>query len=705
MMYPITVRWFIILLGILVAGSSRQPVLGESTGFQPFTADAWGAVGLLGGPIEGLVGTNGRYSPRGDRLTIEIDLRDDTTGQIYTPDRVEMSLDSDELPIVTTRWRVGENVRLTQTIFATNLSGDPIDGSSAARAVVVNQILGEIDATTHSWSLLVRVPGALTTEQWAGTDRGTALVANQRGQPAGDTIVYPGVLRSDHPAVTLQLLSPMTDSTWRPDPNIDGNALRSHVVAAWQKVLHQTDITITGYPSLAHAWVASQAYLLMAHHGNLFFSGPRAHHAQWVRDAVYISRALDETGHADLVTPMLEKIAASILPSGRVPPIIDADGNAVQPIKSEWDSQGELIVALVHHATMTGDLTWLGRLYPTIQNAVHYQQTLLQQTRRPDLVGTPLYGIFPAGESAEDLIDPTWHHYWDDFWGLAGFQEAAVAARRTGHAEDAPWMEQEERTLRQSIIDGVRMVRSSDGLAYIPNGPEDTHSTAMSRSGTPALWPVLVMDPNDPIIQHSFEAYYQWTVAPYGGAYRHYGNNDWPYAGLSLAHALYRIGRLDYVWTMLQWAMQHQTAPNLYAWAEAVHPGSATFAGGDMPHSWMASELILLVRDMLLHEDGGQIAIGPFPASWIAPGQTVRARDLPTVWGNVSITMTRSIDGNRLHLDLRGNPPDGFRIAIPNPLVARGYRIADGPTHPITGGVFMVPPDTTHVDIDLASNT
>jgi hypothetical protein len=226
----------------------------------------------------------------------------------------------------------------------------------------------------------------------------------------------------------------------------------------------------------------------------------------------------------------------------------------------------------------------------------------------------------------------------------------------------------------------------------------------MARSATPAVWPLSALDGQSTLVQHSFEAYYQWVIAPYGGAYRHYGDNDWPYAGLGLAHAFYNLGMVDHTWKILSWTMAHQTAPHLYAWGEAVDPQNFGLVSGDNPHTWMAAELVLLVRDILIREDGQHLDVGPFPESWLGPGATIAIDHAPTAFGDVSYALTRSGDGHLVRITLAGaTPPAGFQIELPASLQATSLALDGGAAKPATGSRIALPKGTPTTTISLRS--
>jgi hypothetical protein len=143
---------------------------------------------------------------------------------------------------------------------------------------------------------------------------------------------------------------------------------------------------------------------------------------------------------------------------------------------------------------------------------------------------------------------------------------------------------------------------------------------------------------------------------------------------------------------ILEWALSHQTAPNLYAWAEIVRPETSTFSLGDMPHSWMAAELVLLIRDMLAREDGQRIAIGPFPVRWLPAGGAMAISDFPTALGSQSYRIARSADGSTIQLTLTGAPPPGgYAFRPPESLAAQTYAVDGGPSKDATGYAIQIP--------------
>lgn len=691
----------------------RQAIHGRRDANQP----GWSAVGLDGGVVEGLVGIDGGFAAATPGPRFAFWLRDDTTGRLSQPtsSTVSQSLVGGHLPLIRTVWSVDGAV-VDWTVFAQSTGPDPISRLPGDVPLELVQATVTGRRPGGSWTLyVVTLPDTVTGSTYpitrlAATSTSLTingqlmLIATRHADAAGAidqahrdplSLGVPGVpdaptsLVSDYglgmgflgyhvhlapgQTASYSFALPLGDTVLAPERivrlrDLNVGESQNQVAAAWRRRLEHVVISLPDV-RLTDAFYASVAYLLMARGDDSFFSGPTSEHAIWVRDSAYIAAALTRAGQARVVEPVLRLLVSAQLPSGREPPIIEADGSLRRPLKSEWDAEGELIFALVDYARQTHDPAFLRDVYPSIRRAAQFQEEQLAAARQPALAGTPFYGILPPGESAEDLYDATWHHYWDDFWALAGFQQAASAAQMLGYPAEASRLSAEEAALRTDVLNSVVAGAKTDQPPYIPNGPEDINTTAMARSGTPAIWPVEVLDPRSSLVRHSFDVYDERAIQPYGGAYRHYGNDDWPYAGLDLAHAFYRLGMVDRAWQILDWTMSHQSAPNLYAWAEAIDPDRFTVISGDLPHSWMAAELVLFVRDVLVREDGNRLDVGPYPSNWLAPGATVSVDHLPTSLGDAGYTIRRAPNGRTIQITLAGTvPPGGYQINLPNNL-------------------------------------
>jgi hypothetical protein len=99
-------------------------------------------------------------------------------------------------------------------------------------------------------------------------------------------------------------------------------------------------------------------------------------------------------------------------------------------------------------------------------------------------------------------------------------------------------------------------------------------------------------------------------------------------------------------------------------------PRHARFIG-DMPHTWVGTDFVRSVQDMLAWEresDSTLVLCAGVPEKWLGgPGLTVTS--LQTRWGPVSYTLHRKGDAVRLALDSSALrvPPGGIEFAPPLP--------------------------------------
>jgi hypothetical protein len=414
------------------------------------------------------------------------------------------------------------------------------------------------------------------------------------------------------------------------------------ISADWQRQLHATQLALPD-KTLQNAYYASLGYIVADQHAGVIEPGPLLHNRFWVRDAALIGYALERASLSGSVTATAAATLRAIGSNGEVVSVTDASGKPLP--YAELDAAGEAVFGLTEYARYSGDQAFLRQTFPAITQVLRHAMGALDE-----------WGLVPPNLSAEDLGAASQHHYWDDFWLLTGLSDAQWAAQRLDQPAMAAEFARDTTQLRQSLLASISATR----VGYIPDGPEDLDSSAMARGSSVALWPTQVLDPTSPLVLESFDTYYQRLIAPDDGAYHHLFGQWWPYGGLELAHDLLFLGQRDRMQQILTYTLQHQTAPGLFAWAEGVDPRTNGFAEGDMPHAWAAAEVVSLVRDSLLYEDGERLVVGAgVPARW--QGQPFSAHGMPTTWGKADLDV--AADGV---VQVTGiSPPGGVTLDLP----------------------------------------
>jgi hypothetical protein len=151
--------------------------------------------------------------------------------------------------------------------------------------------------------------------------------------------------------------------------------------------------------------------------------------------------------------------------------------------------------------------------------------------------------------------------------------------------------------------------------------------------------------------------------------------------------AFVRLGWRARANELLDWFMMLRRPAGWAHWAEVVdrEPRRTRFLG-DMPHTWVGSDFVRSVLDMLAYERASDtsLVIGAgVPWVWVAEGDGVRVRGLSTSHGPLSFTMQTVAD--TLDVRIAGGPEaprGGFVVRPPGRRPFRSARV-DGRFAPI----------------------
>lgn len=652
---------------------------------------AWTMTGGINMEDESLVSIDGLLAPLPNAPTVEAWIYNGETNTLETGlGRIEFDLVGGNLPIPQWRWQTDNT--LVQNTLLYDHQDDVlrwrlnIENSTNQRLLIVTRPLA-INRTANPITAASMIdPSRL----WINGQ--PFMVADQRPDNAGVAdleMMMAAALQGETPGeaqasclpdgdgaalLTYALDAGTTEFNFAfsldgetfPDMRVNFEERLATERTRWQEATTRTVYTLPD-ERIMESIPASVGYLLIANDPDGPHPGSLAHNAVWVRDAAYTGKALLQNGHADTTQGYMDAIFAGQEADGRVPPI---QGEAVPWLDDEWDSQGQSIFLTVQYYRYTDDLETLEQWYPNIKSAAEFLGELLQINAEAD--DPAIHGILPPSLSAEDLGPGDHHYYWDNFWAIAGLEEAAFAATTLGFEEDAIWMQQTAEDLRAATLNSIEVVMG-ENPPYIPASIEVTTSAAMARGTVPALWPYRVLDPAQPLLERAFKHYFETWFEPNNGAYLHRAGQFWPYGGMGVAHGFLRLGMGGPLHTVLGWSLSNQTLPNTYAWAEQVNPRNGGFSGGDMPHAWAAGSWTTLIREMLVSEWDDRLHLFTgVPEWWFEGERVVGLENAPTHFGTLTLrtsgTLTTTENGwsGQLMLTLTGaTPPDGFRWKLP----------------------------------------
>ncbi len=441
----------------------------------------------------------------------------------------------------------------------------------------------------------------------------------------------------------------------------------ARVESAWRHKLNRVEIRVPQPgQELVDTLRTALAHVLMTREGPVLKPGPRSYARSWIRDGVMMSEALLRLGHSAVAQEYLDWYARYQYESGKIPCCVDHRGADPVP---ENDSAGQFIHLVAQLYRFTHDRTKLERAWPHVAKAAAYLERLRQSertARNTTEERRAYFGLMPPSISHEGYSDKAAYSYWDDFWALIGYQDAAFLAEVLERDEAARLRAQRDE-FRRELHASIRASVEQHRIDYLPGAADRGDFDATSTTIALAPGRERTALPNELLVA-TFERYYRDFAA------RHAGARDWdvytPYE-LRNVGAFVRLGWRERAGELLDFFLNDRRPRAWNQWAEVIgkNPREPRFIG-DMPHSWVASDFIRAALDCFVYlraDDQALVLAAGLPAQWLT-GEGIAVRDLRTPYGSLSYSLGVR---ERLELEVRGaTPPGGF--VLPWPLAGKG---------------------------------
>ena len=670
----------------------------------------WTIVGVEGANETALLGEDGALEPAPGGFSIEPLLRVDGRLVAWSDVKREQTLEDAGLPIPSVTWRHAA-VEMTVTAVAAGAAGAPrlyaryrvrnlaaqprrLELALAIRPFQVNppvQFLGtpggvaRIDSIefqgararvngtrmVHSLTPPGRCAAVRFEEQDVVEDfaAGTLPAARDVRDPSGlasgaFTYAFDLAPHGTHEVVVRidSEAGPTAPSGAREASGEFERAL-SDSRAHWRERLGEAVISVPD-PEIMRTLRAQQAYCLLNRHGAALEPGPRSYARSWIRDGALISWALLRLGRADVVRDYLEWFAPLQFADGRIPCCADRRGPDPVP---ELDSNGEFIFLTAEYLRLTGDRDLAARLWPPVSRAIAFLDSMRAQ-RLGTAWNSPeqaaFRGLLPPSISHEGYSAKPMHSYWDDFFALRGYRDAAWLAGQLGRPEDQSRIAASRDRFAADLSASVLAALALHRIDFVPGcadlGDFDATSTAIGVS------PLQIDDRLPPEALHrTFQKYWDFFSA------RASGREEWeaftPYE-LRVIGALARLGERDRAGEMLRYFMAYRRPSGWAEWAEVVwHDESVAHFIGDLPHTWVGAEFLRSLIDLVAFErerDDALVLAAGVQKKWLAePG--VRVRGLPTRYGPLTYTLVARGDSVSLSIAAGVTPPGGVVLRAP----------------------------------------
>jgi hypothetical protein len=614
------------LLISIAASAVAQRIVDLSTTFDYF-ANSWGVVGLKDYPngcritpdwrlqladgIEArwLLGADETPLPRGVRRALPGGLPLPESRVLYDG-AVEYRLRVFAVPMWGRPWDYrrrtvdGDNFAVVAWARATNVSGKPQRPRVAMRLERDGQPLQLSEA-----------------ERRRGTLLGTA----------GEEPLAPGTYADALLWLTYRGAVPTTEdrlvSGGPPDPELYEMA-RDY----WARLLRTGSPRIViPEPKVRDTYFASLAYTFIGRDDGHVHAGEGFYDGFFLRDGAYQVWALEAAGYLDEARPSALDFVKYQKANGQ----FESQGG-------ELDGNGQALWTLVRHYEMTHDEAYLRQVYPAIRRSMAWLTQALQ--RDPSDADAAFAGVLPKSwADGEALSKSDYHVVGYDFWNLRGTLCAVRAAEALGETADA----EQWRRLADGYRAAIARLAKASGARDFPPSLELAGTDWGNLTG---IYPTRLFPPFDPRVSATFaearrtfvEGTIRWcpetrqTIHPYRSTY--------------LTNSYIIRGEYDKAVAGLYAMLLHTTSD--HGFPEGVYYRTRTAWGDTVPHLWAAAQYCLLLRNMLLREDGCDLHLASaVPTHWLAPGETVAFEDMPTTFGRAGFRLLAERECLRVQID------------------------------------------------------
>ncbi|HVV72101.1 MAG TPA: hypothetical protein VHI52_11495, partial [Verrucomicrobiae bacterium] len=407
--------------------------------------------------------------------------------------------------------------------------------------------------------------------------------------------------------------------------------------------------------------------ILINRDGPALQPGPRRYTRSWIRDGAIMGAALLRIGDFEALPNFIRWYAPFQRKDGFVPCCVDRNG---PDWLVEHDSHGQLIYGVMESYRFTGDRTFLQDMWPHAHKAATHIEELCASRLTPeyDIVEKrPCRGLLPESASHEGYLAHPVHSYWDDFWALRGLKDSVTMASLLGYSQDARHFTEVATKLQESLRTSIRMVIADKKLNYVPGSVEwaDFDPTATSNA-------VTLLQGMADLPARELSAMFDTFVHDFRR--KHRGEMPWTnYTAyeIRIIGALVHLGKRAEALELLEFFLKDRRPRNWNQWPEISwkNPRSPGHLG-DVPHTWIASEYMLVFSSLFAYEreaDDALIVGAGLDGKWLRAKGGVSVKCLPTWHGNLDLALHQDPTGV-LHVTINGKlrqPNGGFVVRPP----------------------------------------
>lgn len=448
----------------------------------------------------------------------------------------------------------------------------------------------------------------------------------------------------------------------------------------WERILSAGMEIETPEAKVNNTFKASLVYDLLArdHIGDDYIQtvNKLQYHAFWLRDASDIVNMYDLTGYPKYASQDLDFFARFQQPDGQF---------LSQP--GQYDAQGEVLWVYGQHYLMTHDMAFAKRVFPAVERAVDW----IQKVRATD----PLHLIPPSFVKDNEYADGHITGY--NLLALGGLRNAAMLADAVAEPAKAAEYRADYKAYLADFVKALDRCTKLDG-GYIPPSL-DGDCGGQDWGNLLGTYPEHIFPPNDPLITATLKH----VQSKYREGLTTYGTLRYVHDYLIMKNTLTEIERGDQQQSLKDlYAMLVHTSSTQEGFEFAIRVwGDRDFADNLPPHGWFAAEYRIMLRDMMVRSDEGQVhLLSVMSPAWMGAGKTIRVERAPTQFGEVGFTMTQPDDHSaRIALDMHWRQkPEAIWLHLPWFAKVSGVWV-DGKAATDEGGKVRIPAGAREVRI------
>lgn len=335
----------------------------------------------------------------------------------------------------------------------------------------------------------------------------------------------------------------------------------------------------------------------------------------WLRDAAFFSKMYDITGYSEESRQVLDFF----------PRWQQEDGNFVSQ-GGQYDGFGQTLWAYGQHVRMTGDRSFALEVFPSVLKAIDWLET----ARHTDSLN--LIPVTTPGDNENITGHVTGHN----FWALIGLKNAIYLAEILGKSEKALELRAIYNDYFKTFMTVLTKITAQTN-GYIPPGLEGKGGNDWGN--LLSVYPDQILDPMHKWVTKTLAI----ARSKYQEGIMTYGDGRWLHHYLTLRNTETALVR-DEQETVIRdlYAVLLHTSATHAGFEFSILPWKDRDFGMNLsPHGWFAAEYRILLRNMMVREQGDTLhllsAISP---QWVQRNEKITVSNAPTEFGPVDFTLS-----------------------------------------------------------------